>query len=319
MDDDASLNRFAERVLPRNGFDVTAAADATEAMAAIAGGRYDVMVVDQRLPDAADLDFLRQRRIAGDRTPAVVLTGFGSPQSAVEAATLGVVDYLVKPVHTRRIVAAIRHATRMRSCEPTDQPPAVVLHPGVSLALVSALFCLDRSHEHHLRTQLAWAVADDGLSFVELVAAVEALGHVVEPGADSDTRRHVSRWLRRAIALPPSRLSPEVQAFVRLLVTDNARARHIRNDALASEIGVSLAELSRLVYEQLGIGPDRCRLIAYLQPALHELAHSDEQVAQIGYRLGQNLPSGFDTVFKKLWSVPPKVYREFLAGSTRRN
>jgi len=184
---------------------------------------------------------------------------------------------------------------------------------------VSVLFNLDHSDENCLRTQLAWAVADEGLSFVELVAAVQALGHVAVPEPRVEMRKHVTGWLRRAIALAPSRLSQELQAFVRLITSDGARMRHLRNEVRASEVGLSLADLSRLAYEQLGVGPDRCRLIAYLQPALRELAHSDEQVAQIGYRLGKNLPSGFDNLFKKLWDVPPRTYREFLTGSTCRD
>jgi AraC-like DNA-binding protein len=75
-----------------------------------------------------------------------------------------------------------------------------------------------------------------------------------------------------------------------------------------------VAELSRLVHQELGVVPDRCRLIGHLEPALRELAHSPEQVAQVAYHLGYNLPTSFDNVFNKLWNVPPTTYRQLLTG-----
>jgi CheY-like chemotaxis protein/AraC-like DNA-binding protein len=316
VDDDASLNRVAERLLPRAGFDLTIAVDEASAMHAAASGEHDAILLDQRLPGSPDLEVLRRLRRAGDRTPVVVLTGHESLEAATEALTLGVVDYLVKPARNERILAALRIAVRAGSCEPLRDPPAIVLQSDASIALLSILCNLRVADEAQLRTQLAWAVADEGLSFPERVAAVEALGQMFAPASDAERRRQVAAWLRRGLALSPERFSPVVGNFVRLITAESARVRHLKGDPLAQEVGASMGELSRLVHLELGVSPDRCRLITYLSPALQELAHSNEQVAQIGYHLGQNTHSGFDNVFHKLWGVYPTEYRAVLTGDS---
>ena len=317
-DDDVGVNRFGERLLSLDGFDVTTVVDVDAAMLAGLQGSHAAMVLDQRLPGGEDLAVLRRMRAQAVFMPVVVLTGFGSPSSAIDALSLGVVDYQLKPAIGLRLLAALRTGLRMGSCRPVVRPPLLTCHTLVSLALLSVLFNLHHADEDQLRLQLGWAVADD-LSFVELVSAVEALRvFLVDPPLPQEvSRQQTQSLLTRGLTTAPSMLSKEVQAFVELMTTDGQRVRHLRTEALARETGVPLPHLSRVVHRELGVTPDRCRLIAYLQPALRELAHSTEQVAQIGYRVGQSLPSGFDNVFARLWGIPPTEYRELLMGSAR--
>ena len=314
VDDDASLNRVAERLLPRNGFDVDSAIDASSALRLAERGDHDAILLDQRLPDAPDLEVLRRLRHGRARIPVVVLTGHHSVEAAIDALTLGITDYLVKPARNERILAALRIAVRVRSCEPLLERPSIVLHTEVSLPLVSTLFNLPRADEGQLRTQLAWAVADEDLSFLERVAAVEALVQVFAPATDAERLRQVDGWLRRGLGRRFSDLSPIVRTFVELITVDALRTLHRKTEALAAEVGVSMGELSRLVRHELGVAPDRCRLIGHLGPALRELAHSTEQVAQIAYQVGYNLHTTFDNRFKELWGLAPRRYRELLTG-----
>jgi AraC-like DNA-binding protein len=189
-----------------------------------------------------------------------------------------------------------------------------VLHPDVSLALVSVLFNLHRADEGQIRTQLAWAIADEGLSFPERVATVEALGQVFAPASDAERRRQVAAWLRRGLGRRFADLSPVVRTFVTLITVDASRTWQSKTEALAAEAGTSMAELSRLVHQELSVSPNRCRLIGHLTPALKALAHTSEQVAQIAYQLGYNLPTTFDNRFKELWGLTPTGYREVLTG-----
>ena len=314
VDDDSSINRMAERVLPRHGFDVTVASDAAGAMQAMQRALHQAIVLDQRLPGSSDLEPLRKLREVGDSTPVVVLTGHESLEAATEALTLGVIDYLVKPAHTERILSALRIAVRAQTCAPLKAVPTLSLHPDASLALVSILFNVPRASEGQLRTQLAWAVADEGLSFTERVAAVEALGKVLEPLSDKEMREHVDARLRRGLRRPFALRSLVLRTFAKLITIDAARTWHSKTEVLAAETGTSKAELSRLTHEELSVTPDRCRLIGHLAPALRELAHSNEQVAQIAYQHGYNLCSAFDNVFNRLWGKPPSAYRALLTG-----
>jgi two-component system response regulator RegA len=315
LDDDAGVNRFAERLLRDRGFDVDIVLDRAGALSALARTSYGAMVVDLRLQEESGLRVLREARSLGCTTPAIILTGFGSVASAVEALTLGVGDYQLKPARPARIVAAIRIALRAGRCQLPSRPLALAPYSDASLPLLSVLFNLEHADEYQLRTQLAWAAADEVLSFAELVGAVESLRHLLETPREPETeaRAHVGSWLRRALGAPSS-LGPEVQEFIRLIITDRVRVRNLTDDAVADEVGVTLAQLSRLVYAQIGLAPERCRLIAHMQPGLQQLAHSNEQVAQIGYRLGHEHPSAFDREFRKLWGVTPTEYRSLLTG-----
>jgi AraC-like DNA-binding protein len=193
-----------------------------------------------------------------------------------------------------------------------------VLHRDVSLCLLPILFNLLRADEVLLRTQLAWAAADDGLSFSERVTAIEALRCVLEPSSDQAKRKEVDVWLRHGLDRPFDELSETVRAFVTLTTSEAGRTWPLRTEALAGEMGCPMAELSRLVRKALGVAPDRCRVIGHLAPALKELAHSDEQVAQIAYQLGYNLHSGFDNRFTELWDLSPTKYRDLLTGNSGR-
>jgi DNA-binding response OmpR family regulator/AraC-like DNA-binding protein len=314
IDDDPSMNRVAERLLPPRGFDLTVAVTEASAMRAADDGAPDVILLDQRLPPSPDLEMLRRLRKAGDRTPVVILTGHESLDAALEALKLGVTDYLVKPAHNERILAALRIAVRAGVCEVPHSGPAIELHPDASLALVAVFFNLTRADEGRLRTQLAWALSDERVTFLERVAAMEALTLMFAPVSDAEKRLQVEIWLRRGLGPQFLDSSPAVRAFVKLITTDAPRTWHSKTDALVAEARTTMAELSRSVHRELGASPGRCRLIGHLTPALRELAQTNEQVAQVAYKLGYNLPSAFDNVFKKLFGKSPRAYRELLAG-----
>lgn len=315
VDDEGSVNRMAERLLPRNGFDVTISIDESSAMQAMARGSHQVIVLDQRLPGSLDLQVLRKLRQMGNTTPVIVHTGHGSLEAAIEALTLGAIDYLVKPTHTDRILASIRIAVRAGVCTVLTDPPSISIHRNAALALVSILLNLPRADEAQLRTQLAWAVADGDLSFAERVAAAEALSCVLQPPSDLAMRKQVDVCLRHGLERPFEDLPETVRTFLKLITSEALRTWPLRMEALAGEVGSPMAELSRLVRTELGTSPDRCRLIGHLAPALKELAHSAEQVAQIAYQLGYNLRTSFDNRFKGLWGLTPTRYRNVLSGA----
>lgn len=217
VDDDISISRMAERVLPLSGIEVEVANTAKEAARVIDRGIHDAVVLDQRLPGSADLEVLRRLRRKGDRTPVIVLTGYGDPAAAVVALKLGVIDYLVKPARIERILAAIRIAMRCGRCEPLNDTATIALRPDVSLALVAVFFNAIGADGPQLQTQLAWAIADDALSFPERVAAVEALGKLLTPASDGEIRRQVETWLRKGLSRPFAEQSDLVRAFVQLM------------------------------------------------------------------------------------------------------
>lgn len=296
---------------------LTKAAEASEQLARNA---HAVAIIDERLPGGSGLEVLRAARLAGNAVPAIVLTGYGSIASVTEAASLAVIDYQCKPAVSNRLLAAVRIALRAGSCRPFPERRVITLHPEVSLPLLALYLSLDQADDDQLRTQTAWALADSPMTFIELISTVQALRHLVAspPEPDATTRRHVRRHLTFAVEGRPSALTRDVTDFINLITTDRARVRTLTDEAVAELVGVTFPRLSQLVQVQLGTSPRDCRLVAEMQPALEQLAHSREQIAQIGYQTGIPHHSAFDRVFRRAIGIVPSEYRRLLSGAAAR-
>lgn len=117
IDDEESLRHTLTRVLARNGCEVVAAGDGEEALASFNSHTYDLVYLDLRLPNIDGLEVLRQVRSKDPALPVVMLTAYGSLQSAVEALRLGATDYLLKPVDPEVLMARTRVILKERAVE----------------------------------------------------------------------------------------------------------------------------------------------------------------------------------------------------------
>ena len=109
--DDEEFNRdLLDRRLTKAGFRVVLAANADEALAAVAGGGIDLVLLDIMMPDVSGLDVLRQLRTAEEaaRLPVIMVTAKTQTDDIVEALELGADDYVTKPVNFAVALARIR-------------------------------------------------------------------------------------------------------------------------------------------------------------------------------------------------------------------
>jgi len=106
VDDDRVLRERLARAFRDRGFAVRTAADAEEALAAIESEAPDRAVVDLRMPGRSGLDLVREIRERAPEARIVVLTGYGSIASAVEAMRLGATNYLSKPADADDVLTA---------------------------------------------------------------------------------------------------------------------------------------------------------------------------------------------------------------------
>src|SRR5512134_2213896 len=107
VDDDPLLVSILARALYERGFQVTIAHDAEQALKAIAEEVPDCAVVDLKIRGGSGLALLPRLRQAGPETRIVVLTGYASIATAVQAVKLGAKEYLTKPTDADAIVAAL--------------------------------------------------------------------------------------------------------------------------------------------------------------------------------------------------------------------
>ena len=110
VEDDASLRLTQSLYLEQEGFAVVAASTRAEARRALRDEPFDAVVTDLRLGDASGLEVLADVRELRPEAETVVITGYGSVESAVEAMKRGAYDYLTKPVDPELLARILRKA-----------------------------------------------------------------------------------------------------------------------------------------------------------------------------------------------------------------
>jgi two-component system response regulator PilR (NtrC family) len=123
VDDEPDLRTLYELTLLREGYDIETAGSVEEAWAQLTDRTFSAVITDMRLPDGSGLDLLRRLEETGRREKAIVITAYGSAESAVEALKAGAYDYLTKPVDLKLFRSVVASALgRVASNGPTVQP-----------------------------------------------------------------------------------------------------------------------------------------------------------------------------------------------------
>lgn len=126
VDDDDVLRGQLERAFKRRGYEVRAASGRDEALELARPDSPELAVLDLRMPDGSGLELLRDLLQLDPTTRAVILTGYGSIATAVEAIKLGAVNYVPKPAGIDDILAAFeRSDTPLEPATRDFDPPSL--------------------------------------------------------------------------------------------------------------------------------------------------------------------------------------------------
>jgi two-component system response regulator RegA len=106
VDDDASLRERLAKAFRSRGFEAQTAADCDEAITLARESSPEMAVVDLRMPGRSGLELIRELKTIDEETRIVVLTGYGSIATAIDAMKLGAVYYLPKPADADDVLAA---------------------------------------------------------------------------------------------------------------------------------------------------------------------------------------------------------------------
>jgi two-component system response regulator PilR (NtrC family) len=110
VDDEQSMRELLAIMLRKDGFDVVAAESRTQAAAVLARSPVDLIVTDVKLPDGDGIEILRHVKAAAPDTVVIVMTAYGSTETAVAALKLGAYDYLIKPFDVDELKIVVRNA-----------------------------------------------------------------------------------------------------------------------------------------------------------------------------------------------------------------
>src|SRR6266849_10015965 len=110
VDDDEVFLRPLYRTLELRGYEVLPVPSAEEALDALKSEDVDLVLTDRRLAGMDGVELVRQIKAEHPDLAVVVMTAYGTIESAVEAMRLGAEDYLVKPFETAELLMVLRRA-----------------------------------------------------------------------------------------------------------------------------------------------------------------------------------------------------------------
>lgn len=121
VEDEREMAAWLQRALAQSGFVPEHAHDAASAEHLLAGGEFDVVIMDLRLPDKHGLVLLREMRSRGDITPVLILTAQGGLQDRVRGLNLGADDFLSKPFALEELEARLTALVRRSRGRPSPR------------------------------------------------------------------------------------------------------------------------------------------------------------------------------------------------------
>ncbi len=115
VDDDRSNRETLQRTLARAGYEVDCASSGKEALEALRTRATTLMMTDLRMPGMDGVELLRAARMVSPDTEVVLVTAFGTVETAVEAMKEGAYDFLTKPLKRHEVLKTVRKALEKRS------------------------------------------------------------------------------------------------------------------------------------------------------------------------------------------------------------
>ena len=110
VDDEASIRDLLAKTLALAEYDVDVAADGRSALERMRLYPYDLLIADLRMPGMDGLTVIREAKRYKADLPVLIITGYSTEASAIEAVNLGVAGYLTKPFRVPQVLAAAAKA-----------------------------------------------------------------------------------------------------------------------------------------------------------------------------------------------------------------
>ncbi|HAM33675.1 MAG TPA: hypothetical protein DDX05_04270 [Deltaproteobacteria bacterium] len=110
VDDEESLRDALGKILSAEGYDVRLAGDGKEALGILGASPFDFLLCDLRMPVMGGLDLLREVTARGIPGTVIMMSAFGTVETALEAMKLGAYDYVSKPFMSDEILLTLRKA-----------------------------------------------------------------------------------------------------------------------------------------------------------------------------------------------------------------
>jgi response regulator RpfG family c-di-GMP phosphodiesterase len=193
VDDEKFIRDIIADFLGMEGYIVRTAEDGTSAVTELERARYDMVISDLKMPKMGGLDLLKEVARVHPDTLTVIMTGFGTVETAIDAMKRGAYDYILKPFKVEEIVHIVQRGLEKRrlSAENLRLREALSLYKvseaiAASLSLDEVVSTLSESALSEVRSDLVMTWLADGegnfalrsLNYSPLLEAGEELGEL---------------------------------------------------------------------------------------------------------------------------------------------
>jgi response regulator RpfG family c-di-GMP phosphodiesterase len=312
VDDEKFIRDILADFLGMEGYAVRTAEDGASAATELKRNRYDMVISDLKMPRMGGLDLLREVNEACPDTLTVIMTGFGTVETAIDAMKRGAYDYILKPFKVEEIVHIVQRGLEKRRLAAEN----LRLREALSLYQVSEAIAASLS-------------LDEVIATVSESAVNEVRADVVATWLEDGTGGYVERQVARSSELDPAqsvgKLKPE--AVVPRLSTGAPLVEH---DERASRI---LEEVPDRAVSSVAVVPlkTRDRLIGWIgvtsltaskrfdegQRKLLSIVASRAAAAIENARLYEDLQDTFQQTIQSLARTIDKMDR-YTAGHSER-
>lgn len=117
VDDEESIREFLEIMLKKEGYEITLAEDGQKAKDLLAKKSFDMIISDLQMPNVTGIELLKHVKESYPDVVFMMITAFGTTETAVEAMKMGAYDYLTKPFKIDEVRLNIQNALRSRNLE----------------------------------------------------------------------------------------------------------------------------------------------------------------------------------------------------------
>lgn len=132
VDDEESIREFLDIMLKKEGYEVSLAEDGQQALGVLKNKSFDMVISDLQMPNLNGVELLREVKEQFPDILFMLITAFGTTESAVEAMKLGAYDYITKPFKIDEVRLNIKNALRAQNLEVENRTLKKQLHQEYS-------------------------------------------------------------------------------------------------------------------------------------------------------------------------------------------
>jgi len=122
IDDEKILLEAVSDDLKENGYEVTTAVSGEEGLVSFKTHQHDLVIIDLKMENMDGLEVSRQIKQINPKTSIMILTGYGSMETAIEALRLDLDDYVLKPVNRDDLFEKIQHCLEKKNHSQSSKP-----------------------------------------------------------------------------------------------------------------------------------------------------------------------------------------------------